>query len=63
MSMNNLYIETATELVSVFTLLNEAVANAVVSQEYQRQYVVENNAENGQNGENDTNTTNTTDNN
>ena len=26
MSMNNLYIETATELVSVFTLLNEAVA-------------------------------------
>ena len=43
--------------------LNEAVANAVVSQEYQRQYVVENNAENGQNGENDTNTTNTTDNN
>ena len=27
MSMNNLYIETATELVSVFTLLNEAVAN------------------------------------
>ena len=26
MSMNNLYIETATELVSVFTLLNDAVA-------------------------------------
>ena len=26
MSMNNLYIETATELVSVFTLMNEAVA-------------------------------------
>lgn len=26
MNMNNLYIETATELVSVFTLLNEAVA-------------------------------------
>ena len=26
MSMNNLYIETATELVSVFTLLNEAMA-------------------------------------
>ncbi len=26
MSMNNLYVETATELVSVFTLLNEAVA-------------------------------------
>ena len=26
MSMNNLYIETATELVSVFTLLNESVA-------------------------------------
>ena len=26
LSMNNLYIETATELVSVFTLLNEAVA-------------------------------------
>ena len=27
MSMNNLYIETATELVSVFNLLNDAVAN------------------------------------
>lgn len=27
MSMNNLYIETATELVSVFTLLNDAIAN------------------------------------
>lgn len=27
MGMNNLYIETATELVSVFTLLNDAVAN------------------------------------
>ena len=27
MSMNNLYIETATELVSVFSLLNDAVAN------------------------------------
>ena len=26
MSMNNLYIETATELVSVFTLLNDAVS-------------------------------------
>ena len=26
MNMNNLYIETATELVSVFTLLNDAVA-------------------------------------
>ena len=26
MSMNNLYIETATELVSVFSLLNDAVA-------------------------------------
>ena len=37
--------------------LNEAVANAVVSQEYQRQYVVENN--NTDNGENDTNTTDT----
>ena len=28
MNMNNLYIETATELVSVFTLLNDAVAKA-----------------------------------
>lgn len=37
--------------------LNEAVANAVVSQEYQRQYVVENNSTD--NGENDTNTTDT----
>lgn len=26
MSMNNLYVETATELVSVFNLLNNAVA-------------------------------------
>ena len=28
MNMNNLYIETATELVSVFTLLNDAVVKA-----------------------------------
>lgn len=40
--------------------LNEAVANAVVSQEYQRQYVVNN--DNADNGENDTNTTDNTNN-
>ena len=30
MNMNNLYIETATELVSVFTLLNDAVALSLI---------------------------------